>query len=129
MRYIALLTLRDLQVVVIGFSGIVVRRMRCHRLLPPSVSWLFAAVALFWGGCADKQKIDTARFIPTAGIPRKTEQIPVLSVKLARAYPHDPHAFTQGLEYFGGYLYESTGIAGESTLRKVALETGQVLQN
>ncbi len=58
----------------------------------------------------------------------KTGQIPVLNVKLVRTYPHDPHAFTQGLEYYGGYLYESTGIAGQSTLRKVALETGEVLQ-
>jgi glutamine cyclotransferase len=74
------------------------------------------------------QDIDTARFIPAAGIPQKTEQIPVLNVKLVRAYPHDPHAFTQGLEYYGGYLYESTGIAGQSTLRKVALETGEVIQ-
>jgi glutamine cyclotransferase len=49
-------------------------------------------------------------------------------VKLVRAYPHDPHAFTQGLEYYGGYLYENTGIAGQSTLRKVALETGEVIQ-
>jgi len=47
---------------------------------------------------------------------------------VVRAYPHDPHAFTQGLEYHGGYLYESTGIAGQSTLRKVALETGEVIQ-
>jgi glutamine cyclotransferase len=49
-------------------------------------------------------------------------------VRVVRAYPHDPHAFTQGLEYYGGYLYESTGIAGQSTLRKVALRSGTVIQ-
>jgi glutaminyl-peptide cyclotransferase len=62
------------------------------------------------------------------GIPQRAGQVPVLNVKLVRAYPHDPHAFTQGLEYYRGYLYESTGIAGQSTLRKVALQTGEVLQ-
>jgi len=104
--------------------------MRQHRLLPRfrSGSRLLAALALVGGGYADMQDIDTARFVPTVGIPQKTGQIPVLAVKLVRAYPHDPHAFTQGLEYYGGYLYESTGIAGQSTLRKVALETGKVIQ-
>ena len=66
--------------------------------------------------------------VPAIGIPQKTRQIPVLSVKLIRTYPHDPHAFTQGLEYCGGYLYESTGIAGQSTLRQVALQTGAVIR-
>jgi glutamine cyclotransferase len=93
-----------------------------------SGSRLLAALALVGGGCAEMQDIDTARFIPAAGISQRTEQIQVLNVKLVRAYPHDPHAFTQGLEYYGGYLYESTGIAGQSTLRKVALETGEVIQ-
>ena len=93
-----------------------------------SGSRLLAALALFGSGCADMQDTETARLIPAAGNPQKTGQIPVLTVKLVRTYPHDPHAFTQGLEYYGGYLYESTGIAGQSTLRKVALETGEVLQ-
>ena len=43
-------------------------------------------------------------------------------------YPHDPTAFTQGLEYRGGFLYEGTGLNGRSTLRKVELESGKVLQ-
>jgi glutamine cyclotransferase len=103
--------------------------MRRHRLLPRFREFrLFAVLALVAGGCADMQEIDTTRVIPSFGISGRTAQIPVLSVKLVRAYPHDPHAFTQGLEYYGGYLYESTGIAGQSTLRKVALQTGAVLQ-
>lgn len=48
--------------------------------------------------------------------------------RVVHVYPHDPAAFTQGLEYRGGYLYEGTGLLGQSTLRKVKLETGQVLQ-
>ncbi|MGH8543061.1 MAG: glutaminyl-peptide cyclotransferase, partial [Gammaproteobacteria bacterium] len=41
-------------------------------------------------------------------------------------YPHDRNAFTQGLTYVDGFLYESTGVNGRSTLRKVELETGRV---
>ena len=43
-------------------------------------------------------------------------------------YPHDPDAFTQGLQLDGGVLYESTGLEGESTLRRVTLATGAVEQ-
>jgi glutaminyl-peptide cyclotransferase len=43
-------------------------------------------------------------------------------------YPHDPQAFTQGLVLEGGVLFESTGLYGESSLRRVDLETGAVLQ-
>ena len=61
--------------------------------------------------------------------PQKAEQsIPILGVKILKTYPHDPHAFTQGLEYFDGFLYESTGETGQSSLRKVDLESGKVMQ-
>ena len=48
--------------------------------------------------------------------------------KIVNEYPHDPNAFTQGLEYHNGFLYESTGLHKESSLRKVELKTGKVLQ-
>ena len=54
--------------------------------------------------------------------------VPVSGYKVVNAYPHDPDAYTQGLIYRGGFLYESTGRNGQSTLRKVKLETGVVLQ-
>jgi len=47
--------------------------------------------------------------------------------RVVRAYPHDPLAFTQGLVYDGSYLFESTGLYGRSSLRKVELATGRVL--
>ena len=47
---------------------------------------------------------------------------------MVHAYPHDPQAFTQGLIYLDGHLYESTGLEGRSTLRMEDLETGRVLQ-
>ena len=45
------------------------------------------------------------------------------------SYPHDPTAFTQGLVFHDGYLYEGTGRRGESSLRKVELESGRVLES
>jgi len=54
---------------------------------------------------------------------------PVLyNFKIINTYPHDSKAYTQGLEYKDGFLYETTGRKGESTLRKVELETGKVLK-
>jgi glutaminyl-peptide cyclotransferase len=53
---------------------------------------------------------------------------PEFGYKVVRTYPHDRTAFTQGLEYRAGVLYESTGLHGRSSLRKVKLETGEVLQ-
>jgi len=47
---------------------------------------------------------------------------------VVRTYPHDPSAFTQGLEYHDGFLYEGTGLNGRSSIRKVRLETGDVVQ-
>ena len=48
--------------------------------------------------------------------------------EVVHAYPHDPGAWTEGLVYENGFLYESTGREGHSSLRKVDLETGKVLQ-
>jgi glutamine cyclotransferase len=48
--------------------------------------------------------------------------------RIVHTYPHDSHAFTQGLVFVDGRLYESTGINGQSSLRMVDLETGRVLQ-
>jgi glutamine cyclotransferase len=56
------------------------------------------------------------------------EDVPVYGYELVNTYPHDPAAYTQGLCYRGGYLYESTGLAGHSTLRKVIPETGAVVK-
>ena len=54
--------------------------------------------------------------------------IPVYGYKIVNVYPHDRKAFTQGLIFDDGFLYEGTGLYGESTLRKVELETGKVLK-
>ncbi len=54
--------------------------------------------------------------------------VPVHGYQIVHSYPHDPRAFTQGLTYLDGYLYEGTGLAGQSSIRKVKLESGEVLQ-
>jgi glutamine cyclotransferase len=48
--------------------------------------------------------------------------------QVIHTYPHDAHAFTQGLVYIDGHLYESTGLNGQSSLRMDDLETGKMLQ-
>ena len=73
----------------------------------------FAAVAM------------TLMFVPQ--IPNGTN-LPVFGYQVIRAYPHDPTAFTQGLQYADGIFYEGTGLNGRSSIRKVKLETGEVLE-
>lgn len=63
---------------------------------------------------------------PAEGEP--PENIVFYGYEVVNTYPHDPKAFTQGLVYSGGFLYEGTGLNGSSSIRKVALETGEVLQ-
>jgi glutaminyl-peptide cyclotransferase len=61
--------------------------------------------------------------------PIATAAVPVWGVSVVHAYPHDRDAFTEGLFYLDGFLYESTGLNGQSSVRKVELATGRVLQS
>jgi glutaminyl-peptide cyclotransferase len=54
--------------------------------------------------------------------------VPVYGYEIVHTYPHDPQAFTEGLFYLNGFLYESTGLERQSTIRKEKLETGEVVQ-
>jgi len=54
--------------------------------------------------------------------------VPVYTYKIVNVYPHDRNAFTQGLVFEEGVLYEGTGIKGRSSLRKVELKTGNILK-
>jgi len=53
---------------------------------------------------------------------------PVARYHVVKSYPHDSEAFTQGLIYLDGVLYEGTGLVGRSSIRKVRLENGEILQ-
>ena len=79
---------------------------------------------LLLAACNNEQKpaqstetaIDNSLSVPTT-----------ISYDIVNEYPHDARAFTEGLEYKDGYLYESTGQYGSSDIRKVELKTGKVL--
>lgn len=60
---------------------------------------------------------------------QQQQQLPVYGYELINAWPHDREAFTQGLVFYEGKFLESTGQYGESTLRRVEMETGRVLQS
>jgi len=60
---------------------------------------------------------------------QKKASAPVAGYRVVKVYPHDRMAFTQGLQYVDGVLYEGTGQNGQSGIRKVELETGKVLQH
>lgn len=67
--------------------------------------------------------------IPCADLPENSgDSLPVYGYQVINTYPHDPDAFTQGLIYMDGYLYEGTGLYGESTLRKVVFESGTIIK-
>ncbi len=53
---------------------------------------------------------------------------PEYGYQVVHAYPHDPSAFTEGLFYLDGFLYESTGLEFQSSIRKVRIETGEIVQ-
>ena len=63
---------------------------------------------------------------PEAAPSTHEPRVSVFTASVVKTYPHDPAAFTQGLLWHDGWLYESTGRIGTSTIRKVDLETGEV---
>lgn len=69
-------------------------------------------------------------WLVSSGVPGLQAQngAPVDTFRVVKAYPHDAAAYTQGLIYREGFLFESTGLNGQSTLRRVKLETGEVVQ-
>ena len=64
----------------------------------------------------------------TLGLASCQQSATLLEPEILESYPHDPNAFTQGLLFYNGDLYESTGLFGASTVREVDLETGEVIR-
>ena len=91
--------------------------------LPGIILLAGAALAAACGGAATPEPgvLPGAR----SGAPEKT---PRFTFRVVASYPHDPGAFTQGLAYHAGRLYESTGLYGRSSLRLVDPATGEVLR-
>lgn len=65
---------------------------------------------------------------PTPNPGTTVDATPIYDVDVVNTYPHDTNAFTQGLVFHDGILYESTGLEGQSSVRTVDLQTGKVLQ-
>ena len=75
-----------------------------------------------------KRRALLAALAGTAATPLALAATPVQGYKVVNSYPHDPGAFTQGLFFHDGFLYESTGLRGRSSIRKVEITTGRVVQ-
>jgi glutaminyl-peptide cyclotransferase len=61
-------------------------------------------------------------------VPLSPDPAPIRKYDVVAEYPHDPEALTQGLIYTGGFFHESIGLPGQSSIRKVELKTGRVIQ-
>jgi len=87
---------------------------------------LTTSFAYLWAAClfAAKPACLAAQTPPQHGAVRTPEY----TFRVVHSFPHDSNAFTQGLAFHDGFLYEGTGIKGRSSLRKVRLETGEVIQ-
>lgn len=81
-----------------------------RSLAPIFASAVFAVSALAWGSAAQGA-------------------LPVYGFKVKAAYPHDARAYTEGLFWLDGWLYESTGLVGQSNIRRVRLADGAVVQS
>jgi glutaminyl-peptide cyclotransferase len=86
------------------------------RFRAPGVLVLCGAIAL------------SSAAAPFPPAPSPAAVAPVAGYRIVKVFPHDPQAFTQGLVYVDGVLYEGTGLNGRSSVRKVRLENGEVLQ-
>jgi glutamine cyclotransferase len=106
-----------------------ISKLASVALLPLIVAVLFAVSAAPQQPVAQPTERLHLKGKPASVTVAQAGAIPVLSATVVKSYPHDPRAFTQGLEFFGGYLYESTGRQRQSTLRRVVLETGKVVQS
>ena len=99
--------------------------MRSAPGLTASLALLSAAVV---PAAADQAIPRTSHPAASGAVAQLEAGVPVYGYRIVHTYPHDTHAFTEGLFYLNGFLYESTGLEGQSTLRRERLETGEVLQ-
>ena len=102
------------------------RRRGASRFTTVIVLAVAVAVAVFAVGyvSTNAPPIEDASAVAS----QQPAPVPVYGYEIVREYPHDSEAFTQGLIFRDGFLFESTGQYGRSSLRKVELETGKVVQ-
>jgi glutaminyl-peptide cyclotransferase len=88
------------------------------------ITFLVISIALGCSAGANSPKTN----VNSSPVDSRKSTLPVYGFEIVKAYPHDSKAFTQGLFFHDGFLYESTGQEGHSSLRKVEIETGKVIQ-
>src|SRR5580765_490753 len=79
-------------------------------------------------GFISLQLVGCGKTAPPPPPPKPQVDIPVYTYEVVNTWPHQRNAFTQGLVFLDGELLESTGLNGQSSLRRVELETGHVLR-
>ena len=93
-----------------------------------------ALVLLSFTSCNDSQNQESKQktqinYKPEIEINEQNISSKKITFELIRTFKHDKEAFTQGLLYSDGYLYESTGLNGKSSLRKINYKTGEIITN
>lgn len=108
--------------------------MATSRVLVFTLAMMLSSLGM---GCASKPDAVARETVSAKGsstaqpqqeATEEEQQVPVYGYEIVKVYPHDKNAFTQGLIFVDGHLLEGTGLNGESTLRRVELETGKVLK-
>lgn len=111
------------------------RRVSSWRALSLAVVFAFAACSK--ETATPRQRSPQTNDVKTVNVstdrqkqiePAASDEVPVYTFKVINSWKHDSRAFTQGLVFYDGLLYESTGLYGQSSLRKVELRTGKVLK-
>ena len=96
------------------------------------ITALILGLLVVLSGCDDKSASSTSNaataVAPVTELKTNPNETPLYSYEVVNTFPHDTNAFTQGLIFLNGAFLESTGLNGESTLRKVDVKTGAVLK-
>ncbi len=95
--------------------------------MPRTLAWTAVVVMCIAGAIVLLLELTGTPTLKPA-VPLSSEPAPIRKFEVVAEYPHDPQALTQGLIYTGGFLYESTGRERQSSIRKVELKTGRVIQ-
>jgi glutamine cyclotransferase len=100
--------------------------MNCFAPSGKRASATAAKIVAFVGICLTLACVGDTPGVESQQPPPLADQVPVYTYEVVQSWPHDPQAFTQGLVIYDGVLYESAGLYGQSTLRRVELESGKV---
>ncbi len=92
------------------------------------VPYFLLILLLLVGITACKKEIQTPP-PPIANPPQPATEVPSYTYEVVNTFPHDPNAFTQGLQVVGDHFIEGTGLEGKSDLRKVEIKTGKVVKS